>query len=126
MVGSFRFQTAFDAVIFFSPGSGIAATLLHKSGQGDASTGTFRTAGARVQVCWGADGVSPAIGLGPSASFGIRPVGDSAAAARIVQNTLGEHCAYAQTGVGTFQIEVTATPWTNWTISVSAIEDGEG
>jgi hypothetical protein len=101
-----------------SPPPAEPTALLVAEGVGDAETDYF-TAPGRVQLCWEVRGRSPSGTFGPDASFYIYPQGTRGGSyvARFgPKNDNG--CTFANIRPGAYYIEVIATSWTRWRITI--------
>lgn len=92
--------------------------LFEASGTGDSQTDNFISS-SRVQMCWELSGSSGT--FGPQASFYIYPQGTSGGSF-VADFALREDsgCSFANIPTGTFYIEVNATSWTRWRVTIKA------
>ena len=88
------------------------------SGQANGQSANFSCAGS-VQVCWEVSGESPSARIPGRASFYFYPEGPSGSSYR--ESLLGREtndCTFITLPAGVYYIDVVATDWTVWRITV--------
>ena len=90
------------------------------SGSGDRQSPSFSITTSQVQICWNVSGRSPTFGVPPSVGLFIQSdtLLDSA---NFQVGAEEQNCSYAHLKPGTYYLKVIATPWSNYSITVTAV-----
>ena len=119
ILNSFQVTGPGSASPVSSSSASTGATLLQVNGSGDRQTASFPVTTGQIQVCWNVSGISPGLALGPDVTFFIETDGPVFDSANFGVTTEGRDCSYAHLKPGTYYVKAIATPWTNWSITIT-------
>jgi hypothetical protein len=93
--------------------------LLFAAGSGSVQTETFTSTSSKVNVCWTVSGQSPSGAFGPSAAFFLKSANGNIWGPEFDVEQPSQTCSAAALAPGTYFVNVIATPWTQWTLTIT-------
>jgi hypothetical protein len=94
--------------------------LLLASGSGNLQTVPFTSSGGNLLFCWNVSGQSPSGAFGPSAAFFIKSAATGTIGPSFDAEQGSQQCQSATVAAGTYFVQVIATPWTQWNITITS------
>jgi hypothetical protein len=89
------------------------------SGSGNLQTVPFTSSGGKLLFCWNVSGQSPSGVFGPSAAFFIKSSATGTIGPSFDSDQGSQQCSPAAVPAGTYFVQVVATPWTLWSITIT-------
>ena len=93
--------------------------LLFAAGSGNLQTDAFTTSGGKVTVCWTVSGQSPSGAFGPSVAFFLKPTSPGPWGPEFDIEQTTQACSSTTLAAGTYVVNVAATPWTEWSLTIT-------
>jgi hypothetical protein len=74
---------------------------------------------SKVNICWNVSGQSPSGVFGPSAAFFIKSASGGSRGPDFSTEQPNQVCSVASLAPGIYFVNVIATPWTQWSVTVT-------